>query len=227
VRIQAPDDDDVLEPLPVYVDGIAIAPVRASASYTAPSMHAPMILDPTPAIAGPLAVRTPQPWAPAEHRSAPPMHHATSVAVFSRMIPLRAVMLDFLPVWWRLRERNERVEIADRLFLEPPRRGGADTWRMPGSLHSPWHPRSTPFELLLWSRLDTWTKLSLQPQCGVRVGRRYFTSGHEVLDELCTELIHGLTPDALTHADELLRNTRADGHSQPVGRSVAAVTAHR
>ena len=102
-------------------------------------------------------------------------------------------LLDYLPEWWRQRARNERVAIDGRLFLERPERSRTDTWRMPGSLRRPRHPRSIPFELLLWPRFDAWTKLSLEPQRGVRVGRRYFANGHQALDALCAELIHGLT----------------------------------
>ena len=96
--------------------------------------------------------------------------------------------------------RDERVEVAHRLFLERPRRDRADTWRMRGSLRSPWRPRSIPLELLLWPRFETWTKLSAEPQRGVHVGRRYFANGHQVLDALCAELIHELAPYGVTHA---------------------------
>jgi hypothetical protein len=64
---------------------------------------------------------------------------------------------------------------------------------MPGWLRRPLHPRSIPFELLLWPRFDAWTKLSLEPQRGVRVGCRYFANGHHALDALSAELIRGLT----------------------------------
>jgi hypothetical protein len=109
------------------------------------------------------------------------------------MIALRAGLLDYLPEWWRQRARNERVAIERRLFLEQPERSRTDTWRMSGSLRRPRHPRSIPFELLLWPRFDAWTKLSLEPQRGVRVGCRYFANGHHALDALSAELIRGLT----------------------------------
>jgi len=205
VRIQAPDDDDLLEPLPIYVDGVAIAPVYASsASCAAASMHAHEIVEATPAaIAQPLAVHAIPQWARPEGPSEPSVHIARFVGTFSRMIALRAGLLDYLPDWWRPRARNGRVEIAGRLFLEQPQRGRADTWRMPGSLRSPRHPRSIPFELLLWPRFETWTKLSLEPQRGLRVGRRYFANGHKALDALCAELIHGLTPSAVARGSDL------------------------
>ena len=201
MRIQAPDDDDLLEPLPIYVDGIAVAPVSASkAPHAAAPMHAHVSINATPAaVAQPLAVRAHPPLALREHPETPPVRIASLVGAFTRMIALRAALLDSLPDWWRQRARDDRVEIARRLLLEQPQLDRADTWRMPGSLRSPCHPRSIRVELLLWPRLETWTKLRLEPQRGVRVGHRYFTNGHQVLDELCAELIHGLTADAHTH----------------------------
>jgi hypothetical protein len=194
VRIQAPDDDDLLEPLPIYVDGVAIAPVYASSGSCAASMHAHEILEATPAaIAQPLAIYAIPPSARSERPLEASVHIARFVSTFSRMIALRAGLLDYLPEWWRQRARHERVAIEGRLFLEQPERSRTDTWRMPGSLRRPRHPRSVPFELLLWPRFDAWTKLSLEPQRGVRVGRRYFANGHQALDALCAELIHGLT----------------------------------
>ena len=194
MRKPAPDDSDLLEPLPIYVDGVAIAPVYASSgSYAAASMHAREIIEATPAaIAEPLAVHAIPPWARAERPMEPSVHISRFVGTFNRMIALRADRLDYLPDWWRQRARNERVEIAGRLFLEQPQRDRGGTWRMPGSLRRPRHPRSIPFELLLWPRFDTWTKLSFEPRRGVRVGRRYFANGHEALDALRAELIHGL-----------------------------------
>jgi hypothetical protein len=206
VAVEAPDEDDLLEPLPIYVDGVAIAPVYASSgSSPAASMHAHEIIEATPArVAQPLAVHTIQPSARSERPPESSAHIASFVCTFSRMIALRADLLGYLPDWWRHRARNELVEIAGRLFLEQPRCVRADTWRMPGSLHSPGHLRSIPFELLLWPRFDTWTKLRLEPQRGVRVGRRYFANGRHALDELCADLIQGLSACSGTGQDEHL-----------------------
>jgi len=67
--------------------------------------------------------------------------------------------------------------------------------RMRGALRSPGRARAVPIELLLWPHLEAWTKLALEPQRGVSLGRRYFTNGHRVLDVLCAELRQALTPN--------------------------------
>jgi hypothetical protein len=196
VRRDAPGNDDLLEPLPIFVDGVAIAPVYAAreSPVAAASPRAHDIIEATPAATREaLAVRAPPAWSGSVSFAAQ-VPVASFVGAFSRMIALRAGLLDSLPDWWRQRARDERVEIARRLFLERPRRGRAGTWRMRGSLRSPWRPRAIPLELLLWPRFETWTKLSVEPQRGVHVGRRYFTNGHQVLDVLCSELIHELAP---------------------------------
>jgi hypothetical protein len=43
-------------------------------------------------------------------------------------------------------------------------------------------------ELQLWPRLGAWTKVNMQPQRRVRVGRRYFRLGHRALDGLIERL---------------------------------------
>ena len=81
-------------------------------------------------------------------------------------------------------------------MLEAPRRDPAGVWRVRGRLRNPTRTRWIPVELLLWPRLDAWTKLSVEPQRGVRVGRRYFANGHRALDMLCAELVRDL-PDLI------------------------------
>ena len=68
-------------------------------------------------------------------------------------------------------------------------------WRMDGSLRSPWRVRSIPVELSLWPRLGAWTKLALEPQRDVHVGRRYFSTGQRVLDAFCGRMIRELDAD--------------------------------
>ena len=108
------------------------------------------------------------------------------------MIPLPGRGLEALGEWWRRRARNDRVEVGRRLMLEAPRRDPAGVWRVRGRLRNPTRTRWIPVELLLWPRLDAWTKLSVEPQRGVRVGRRYFANGHRALDALCGELVRDL-----------------------------------
>jgi hypothetical protein len=108
------------------------------------------------------------------------------------MVALHPARLDSLPAWWRRRARGERVEIASRLRLEEPQPETLGSWRIGGSLRSPRRRRWIPIDLWLWPRLDVWTMLDLEPKQDVHAGRRYFSSGQRVLDELCSRLIREL-----------------------------------
>ena len=75
------------------------------------------------------------------------------------------------------------------------RRRGARILRWPSAagikerpLRSPWLQRRIPVELLLWPRLGAWTKVCLEPQRRVRLGRRYFSNGHRAIDALTARL---------------------------------------
>lgn len=195
MRANTPDDDQ-LEALPVFVDGVEIAPEPTASDdvvYVPNAHEVSEALRATIAEA-PVVLALP-PWSYAEGRPNPPAPHAaTFLTGFSRMIPLPATSLDALGRWWRERARHDRVEVARRLVLEEPRRGQAGVWRISGRLRSPARARWIPVELLLWPRFDLWTRLSVEPQRGVHVGRRYFRSGHRTLDALCNELVHDLVP---------------------------------
>jgi hypothetical protein len=74
------------------------------------------------------------------------------------------------------------------LEVDPPQRDRSGTWRMSGRLRSPWLRRPIGVELQLWPRLGAWTKVTMEPRRRVRVGRRYFRSGHGALDALTERL---------------------------------------
>jgi hypothetical protein len=111
-----------------------------------------------------------------------------SPATFTRLTTLHPVLLAGLPEWWRTRARDARVRATRRLELETPQRDRSGTWRMYGSLRSPWPRRPIGVELQLWPRLGAWTKVSMQPQRRVHVGRAYFRMGHRALDALTARL---------------------------------------
>jgi hypothetical protein len=136
-------------------------------------------------------LRTLPPWA--ERASEPSVVPAGNfLASFSRMIPLPPAHLAMLDVWWASAAADERVVVGRRLILDAPRRGPHGLWRMRARLRSPWRVRSIPVEFWMWPYLDAWTKLNVEPQRGVRIGRRYFASGHRVIDALTETLIHDL-----------------------------------
>jgi hypothetical protein len=175
--------DDELEALPVVIDGIERAPERADVSPFAMTTVASAVRD--TAAEAPI-VRAQRPWAAGA--AAPVARSAHFLAAFTRMTEVHPAQLDALPAWWANAAHDDRVEIARRLVLEAPHRDATGGWRVRGRLRSPWRARSIPVELLLWPRLGAWTKLAVEPQRDVHVGRRYFRSGHRVLDALTERL---------------------------------------
>jgi hypothetical protein len=114
------------------------------------------------------------------------------------MVALHPARLDSLPAWWHQHARGERAEIASRLLLEKPRPETLGAWLIGGSMRSPGRRRSIAIDLWLWPRLDVWTMLELEPKRDVHVGHRYFSSGQQVLDVLCSRLIRELDVAAST-----------------------------
>jgi hypothetical protein len=111
-----------------------------------------------------------------------------SSATFTRLTTVNPALLAGLPDWWRARAHDDRVRATRRLELDPPKRDRSGTWRMFGRLRGPGLRRPIGVELQLWPRLGAWTKVTMQPQRRVRVGRRYFRAGHRALDALSERL---------------------------------------
>lgn len=189
VRAQSPEDDG-LEALSVCVDGVEHRPEPAA--HDAPAYVMPDAQEVIDALRatiaeGPLVLALP-PWS-YDRPSTVPLPRPAS---FNRMIPLPARSLELLADWWERRARHDRVEVAGRLVLEEPCRGESGVWRVRGRLRSRTHTRWIPVEVWLWPRLDAWTRLNVEPQRGVRISRRYFASGHRVLDLWCRDLVRDL-----------------------------------
>jgi len=109
-------------------------------------------------------------------------------ATFTSMTALSPALLGDIPNWWRRRADNGRVRLSRHLLLEAPSLEPSGTWRLRGSLRSPWLRRWIPVELQMWPCLGSWTKVSLAPLRVVRPGRRYFRNGHRTLDALTVRL---------------------------------------
>ncbi len=181
-----------LEPLPVFDDGIAIDPERATpvAADVDARLIARECVDAVRAVLGErAAVRTRPPWNAAASAAEIQPRAATFYSTFNRMIALAPARLAGLDEWWRRAAQDGRVRVSRRLSLEEPRplRGG--TWRASGRLRSPLLVRSIPVELLLWPYIGNWTRMSLEPQRSVHTGRRYFRRGHRSLDLLTHRLV--------------------------------------
>jgi hypothetical protein len=165
-------DGDVLEPLPAYEDGVPVspAPTGAGRRLGALLLSRRSRGSTTPEV---------QPCAPRSPRFS---------ATFTRLTDLDPALLADLPNWWGRRADDARVRVTRQLVLEAPSIASSGTWRLRGSLRSPWLRRWIPVELELWPRLGAWTKVSLEPQRFVRPGRRYFRNGHRTLDALTARL---------------------------------------
>ena len=170
------DDVELLEPLPVDDEPDAhriVAAVLATIDQATLARSLP-------------------PWSETPTPVPPSISAGSFLAAFSRMVALPPPQLAALGDWWFENERDGRVEIARRLVIGEPRAEASGGWRVPARLRSPGRLRCLPVEIVLWPRLDAWTKLNVEPQSRVRIGRRYFRSGHRVLDELCDRLVREL-----------------------------------
>jgi len=186
-----PEFDDPLEPLAVYDDGIAFDPMPAVPDGRPTDARA--VVRECVAVVAELVtesteVRAQTPWRAIT--TAPVVSSSGRLlSTFTRMIGVQPAHLGDLPGWWRRCARDQRVEVGSRLVLDEPRAQPSGAWRMRGYLRSPGRLRAIPVELLLWPHLGEWTKLTLEPQRHVHCGRRYFRSGHHVLDQLSYQLI--------------------------------------
>ncbi len=187
-------DDDVLEPLPVYEDGVPVPPAPVADGWRLADQFLSR-REPTGAtLAVETALRHWSPWSIADELRPPGDAGRPFSATFTRMTALNPALLADLPNWWSRCADDTHVRVTRRLVLEAPSFESSGTWRLRGLLRSPWLRRWIPVELQLWPRLGAWTKISLQPQRHVHLDRRYFNNGHRSLDALTarlTEELHG------------------------------------
>jgi len=194
MRRKTSSNDDVLEPLSVWHDGVAVEPAMASDEPSVDRALVRECVDAVLTVLGERAeTRAQPPWTSLEPR-APVVRAPTSRSAFSRMIGVRRAQLGSLPDWWRRNTAGDRVRVTRRLSLGEPRLATGGVWLSSGRLRSPWLLRATPVELLLWPHLESWTKVLLEPQRPTHAGRRYFRRGHEVLDALGARLVDELEP---------------------------------
>jgi hypothetical protein len=190
VRTQHSYDEELLEPLPVVVDGVTLAPATTAPTQPLAEVvpHAFEAIDAMcTRILEVRGLAALAPWL-GPQSSAPEAPPPALPTTFGRIFELHPAHLESLPDWWRRYARNGRVTISRRLTLGAPRRTDDGVWRMRASLRGPLPLRPLRMELSLWRHLGTWTKLTLEPQRRVWVKSFYFTAGHRALDVLCDRL---------------------------------------
>jgi hypothetical protein len=123
-------------------------------------------------------------------------HRRRVTSTFSRLTVLHPRQLSHLPAWWIPRAGDGRLRATRRLTLAAPEQRANDMWRMHGWLRPSRFGRRIRVDLHLWPVLGAWTKLTLEPQTRVHLGRRYFRTGHRALDDLTTRLCTELPADS-------------------------------
>jgi hypothetical protein len=195
VRTQ-PSYDDLLEPLPVVVDGVLVEPAYAASAQPLRQV-VPHTVEAVDAMCTKILERRGlaalAPWL-GPQSSMSETQPPTPPTTFSRIIELDPARLASLPAWWERHAGNERLVIAHRLSLSVPRRTADDVWSMGAALRSPGPVRPVRMELSMWRHLRGWTKLTLAPRRRVFTKGLYFRNGHRTLDLLCEQLMHEL-PD--------------------------------
>ena len=192
-----PPPDELLEPLPVVVDGVTVGPVWAAYARADSRSHtdAAHVYEAVDAVCARIVetrgLGALAPWLGPNSptlEARPP----TPPTTFSRIFELQPAHLAALPEWWEQNARNERVTIAHRLVLQAPRYATHGVWTMPAVLRGPGQVRPVHMELSLWRHLSGWTKLTLEPRRRVYVKAFYFDAGHRALDALCDRLVRDL-----------------------------------
>jgi len=194
VRTKDSYDEELLEPLPVVVDGVVIEPAATSSTQPLREVvpHAFESIDAMCSrlleVRG-LGALTPWLGPPSSAAEAPAPAPPTT---FGRIFELHPAHLESLPEWWDRHARDGRVTIAGRLVLRTPCHTDDGVWRMRASLRGRLPLRPLRMELSLWRHLGTWTKLTLEPGRRVWVKSFYFNAGHRALDVLCDRLTREL-----------------------------------
>ncbi len=180
---RASDDDDLLEPIPVYDEPVTrVIDDRPSPAVETSLQESWHPVSATARAGGWTEAAGDRQLAEARARSFP--------AKFLRMVDLAPARLpSALQSWWRDVSREGSVELGRRMHLDRPqcKRGG--TWSLPGRMRSGVWFRRVPVEVMLWPHLGLWTKVSIEPLAGVRLSRAYFSHGHRLLDELSGALV--------------------------------------
>ena len=154
-------ENDVLEPLPVVVDGVTRDPVPVELDAVAALVPDSSAINERCELVGTRIVEAPgwrvlTPWV--YPPPVVPFVRLTAPDTFSRMIAIDPSYLMALPAWWRRRVRGDRYEPVRNFSLFEPR-GASGVWTARVSLRWRLHRRSLPMELTLWPHFEGWSRL--------------------------------------------------------------------
>ena len=137
-------------------------------------------------------------WVHVAHRvetwivAAPP----SAVPVFRRLIGVPGDLLGAtLNAWFDATSTRGEVDVDHWLLLGPPQRHNDDEWSIAGRMHVHACGRWLPVDVDLWSHLDRWTYMRLEPRFHTHTGRMYFRRGNRSVDTF-VRAVHSWLPPA-------------------------------
>jgi len=173
--------------LPAYLadtETIAGRPALTLADLWAGARRVASTLAEVPAVpvAGPALYRS----RPADRASPQP---AELSARFLRLVRLPGARLSgMIDEWWATMARGGSSTVDRRLRLARPRGDPYGGWTISGQVRrlTRWH--WVPVVVELWPVHDRWTMITMTPRGRVIATRRYFRTGHRVIERF-TELL--------------------------------------
>jgi hypothetical protein len=109
-------------------------------------------------------------------------------AGFFRMVELPGSRLGAALAEWWTTANNQGVVAVDRRFEVGEPDGQGPGWTMRGRIRRVPRLRWTAVIIDMWPAHERWTMLTMTPQSRVVCTRRYFRTGHRVLDRLTATL---------------------------------------
>ena len=111
----------------------------------------------------------------------------SGMAVFTRLVAVPGDVLgETLRSWWERASDGGMVRV-DRVLGQPERR--TQQWSITGEMHVHTCGRWLPIDVELWSHLDQWTRLTLQPKFRPHTTRMYFRRGNRSVDAFVSGVV--------------------------------------
>jgi hypothetical protein len=107
----------------------------------------------------------------------------STVPVFGRLIGVPGDLLGAtLGAWFDGTSARGEVDVDRWLLLGQPQRHADDEWSIAGRMHVHTCGRWLPVDVELWSHLDRWTYMTLEPRFHAHTSRLYFRRGNRSVD---------------------------------------------